>query len=125
MLMCARTIGWALVAFGIAACGTLVPDPPAEEEAGYSAGRRVIAAIEKFREDHGHYPAALQDLVPKYFRQLRQIAFSTPSGDSGTFQYSAKGDGYTLDFSYWARGLIQARRYSSHDQKWHSAAIDP
>jgi hypothetical protein len=123
--MRARTIPWALIAFGVAACGTLVPDTPAEEEAGYNAGHRVIAAIEKFREDHGHYPAALHDLVPGYFRHVRQIAFSTSTGESGAFQYNAKGDGYTLGFSYWTRGLIQERTYSSDDKKWHSIAIDP
>ena len=123
--MHARLIAAALIVFGVAACGTLVPDPPAEEQAGYNAARRVIGAIEKFREDRGHYPAALKDLVPGYLRPGRLTAFSTPDGDSSAFEYNTKGDGYTLGFRYWARQLIQVRTYSSEDMKWRSIAIDP
>ncbi|HMG05613.1 MAG TPA: hypothetical protein VK581_09130 [Chthoniobacterales bacterium] len=123
--MRARTIGLVLVAFGVAACGTLVPQIPAEEQAGYNAARRLIGAIEKFREDHGHYPAALHDLVPRYFRHVRQIAFSTLDGDSGNFEYKSSGDEYTLGFSYFARGMVEWRTYFSDEKKWHSLTIDP
>jgi hypothetical protein len=123
--MRARTIASALLALSIAGCGTLVPDSPPEEQAGYNAGRRVIGAIEKFREDHGHYPAALRDLVPGYFRHSSRLAFLTRDGDSHKFEYKSSGDTYTLAFGYSARGMIEWRTYFSDEKKWHSLTIDP
>jgi hypothetical protein len=123
--MLPRTLALAFVVFSVAACGTLVPDTSPDEQAGYNAAARVISAIEQFRQDHGHYPAALHDLVPGYFRHASRLAFSAPDGESRNFEYKHNGDTYTLAFGFSFRGMIEWRTYFSAEKKWHPISIDP
>lgn len=102
--MHSRTITLALIVYGLAACESMWPPVPAEEQAGYKAAAPVIASLEKFRQQHGRYPAALRELVPRYIRDVRQIAFSSPGDDTNAFQYNSKDDRYSLNFGYFTGG---------------------
>jgi hypothetical protein len=102
----------------------MIPPTPAEEQAGYKAATPVIAALERFRQDHNHYPAALRELTPRYIRYVRQ----TPSASydpRGGFQYHSEGDRYSLNFSYSTERAAEWQTYDSRDKKWHPMIIHP
>jgi hypothetical protein len=97
---------------------------PAEEQAGYKEAAPVITALEKFRLEHRHYPGALHELVPRYIRHVRQVAFWTPGYETNAFQYTPKGDRYSLNFSYLKGTTAEVRTYDSADKKWHTMIVD-
>lgn len=97
--------GVVLLAFLLACSGTeLFPteEPPGvgeKAEKGYAASEPVIAALEKYRNDHGAYPETLTELVPDYLP-----AAPTKTEDLD-FSYSKTGDGYQFSFHYLGPGM--------------------
>jgi hypothetical protein len=116
-------IALALIVCSFTACESLIPTP-AEELAGYKAAAPVISALERFRQDHGHYPATLRELMPRYIRHVQQAASASYDPSAG-FQYHSEGDRYGLNFSYFTKQAAEWRSYSSADKKWHSATVYP
>jgi len=85
-----------------AAYRALVGDPPGQgprAQAGYAAAAPVIAALEKYPQARGAYPAALAALVPDYLSALPGDVNGYPLG------YHAAAGSYTLDFSYTGPGM--------------------
>lgn len=123
--MHSRIIGLALIACIFAGCESMWPPIPAEEQAGYNAAVHVIAALEKFRREHGRYPAALHVLVPRYIRHVRQTLVLGSWDHTQPFQYRSEGDGYTLNFSFFKGVTIESRTYDSQDKKWHPLIVYP
>src|SRR5436190_2116432 len=115
--MHARKIGLALIACIFAGCESMLPAIPAEEQAGYKVAASVIAALERFRQEHGRYPAALHELIPRYIRHVRQTAV-LGSWDDHTqpFNYRSEGDRYFLGFSFFKGVTIESRTYDSQDK---------
>jgi hypothetical protein len=83
-------------------------------DVGLKRSSRLIAAVEKYHADNGHYPASLQDLVPKYVKTVPPINLSLNSPD---FSYStSKTVGATLGHNYgWERWCIY---YDFKTKKW-------
>ena len=100
-------------------------------EAGYRAAAPVIAALEKFHEAHGHYPADLNELVPTYLPAERLLLHGglqpvrSPQGsvsaeawdNSPRFSYNREEDVYGLSFSYLGPGVNDCY-YDSRTRKW-------
>ena len=77
-------------------------DPPgqgARAEAGYAAAAPVIAALDKYHQAHGSYPATLAALAPDELSALPGEVNGYPLG------YQAKAGSYSLDFSYAGPGM--------------------
>jgi len=52
----------------------------------------VMLALRAFKQEHGHYPAALTELAPTYLKKLPNDPFAM----QGTYKYILKGNTYTL-----------------------------
>lgn len=87
----------------ILACSIIPTDePPGVGETadkGYAISEPVIAALEKFKSDHGSYPDELAGLVPDY---LSEIPTTTGELD---FSYTRNGESYAFSFHYRGPGL--------------------
>ena len=81
---------------------------------GYRAAAPVIAALEAFRDQHRHYPGALQELVPRY---LDAAATNLDTGYVFGFTYEPHGRSYTLAFTYHAAAINDCS-YNSKTKKW-------
>jgi hypothetical protein len=115
---------WVLgfAACGLVACETPGKGPVAEE--GYRQAAPVIAAIDKFREDHGRYPIKLRELVPHYIPHVRQVAeFNSLRGDLQGFEYYPKQDRYGLNFVYYTSVYANTCCYDSHTKQWETVVI--
>ena len=121
--MHSRTIGFALIACGLAACQSMWPPIPPEEQAGYTAAAYLIGALEKFRQDH--YPAALHELVPHYVRHVRETKVLGTWDETKPFDYRSEGNRYTLNFGFFKGVTIESRTYDSEDKKWHPLTVYP
>jgi hypothetical protein len=77
--------------------------------AGYRDSAPVILALERFHEDHKHYPDDLNGLVPDYLKLL----------PTRRFGYHRDGDSFWLSFSYTGPGMNDCT-YDSKTQTWHS-----
>lgn len=78
--------------------------PPGEgpkAEAGYAASEPVIAALEAYQADHGHYPETLTELVGDYLDEEPEEVNDYP------LEYEALEDGqsYRLTFRYTGPGM--------------------
>ena len=124
--MRAHAIICAVIACSLAACQTPpFGRPPAEEEAGYRNAAPVISAIDAYRHDHGHYPARLQLLVPRYLPRVHQIDASRSWEDqTNKFQYYPEANRYSLDFTYYGSHESHLMCYDSIKQKWEHVVID-
>jgi hypothetical protein len=115
------------VVFGLAVCslvGCETPEKSPVAEVGYRAAAPVIAATDKFREDHGRYPVKLQELSPHYLRQVRQVAvFDSQNGDLQGYEYYPKGDRYGLNFVYYTSVYANLCCYDSQTKKWETIVI--
>lgn len=55
---------------------------------------RIAAAVEAFNRDHAHYPARLEELVPKYLAEVPQ------AGEWSTIIYAAEPGGAQCWIAY-------------------------
>ena len=79
--------------------------------AGMSRAQPVIAAIERYRQDRGAYPGAIEDLFP-------DLAAAIPKEINGhPILYERHGDSFDLTFSY-ASPLPTHCTFSPGTQKW-------
>ena len=93
-------------------CGALAGEGR-KANAGYEAATPVIAALDKFRKEQGHYPEDFNNLVPAYLPaeallshgglqptySPRAAATSEGWDNSPRFGYTKRGDHYDLTFS--------------------------
>lgn len=89
-------------------------EPPGvgeKAEKGYAASEPVIAALEKFKADHGSYPEKLTELVPDYLPE------SPTMPDGLEYSYSSTGDGYAFSFHYRGPGLNTCT-YTPEEKEW-------
>jgi len=92
-----------------AACNTIRPltilatdEPPGvgeRAEKGYTASKPVIAALERFRADHGAYPERVVELVPEY------LPVVWTARDQIDYSYSISGASYSFSFHYLGPGM--------------------
>ena len=109
----------------LASCLGPPPGKGPRAEAGYRAASPIIAALDRFHEDHGHYPATLGDLVPKYLPDATWFDLRRGRGphypaEREEFSYKRDGDAYTILFSYLGPGVNQCS-YDSKTKKWESS----
>lgn len=120
----------ALILFASAACLTGCWTP-GEAHAAYYAAKRVIPALEKFHHDRGQYPERLEELVPRYLPDRRDLLWrgrvqplNAPGHNDPVEErvlgYSRQGDAYRLGFSYSSFGM-NVFTYDSRTRKWHES----
>lgn len=94
----------ACLALCLASCWT-PPGKGLKAEAGYKAAAPVIAALERFHEERGHYPTGLHELVPQFLPDAKVLLFRgrvqpahapghTASIPEQEFGYHMKSDAY-------------------------------
>jgi hypothetical protein len=118
-------IALALILCSLAACESMIPPTPPDEQAGYKAAAPIIAALERFQQDHGHYPATLRELMPRYVRHVRETKMLGTWDETKPFDYRSEGGRYTLNFSFFKGVTIESRTYDSDDKKWHPLTVHP
>src|SRR5262249_38937612 len=107
------TFAMRLIAGCLVLCVTSCGDPPGkgrDAEAGYRDSASVIAALEKFHNEHGSYPAQLSELVPTYIDQL----------PSRWFGYYNGTNEFSLEFSYTGPGKNNCS-YDSKSKTWSAS----
>lgn len=72
----------------------LFPHPRVAQEFAYKTAQssrnlQIAVALAIYRADHGRYPARLDELAPKYLKEIPADAFST-----GPLTYQRRGKGY-------------------------------
>lgn len=129
--MSTTTFATRLFAVCLALCLTSCQTPAGKgqkAEAGYKAAAPVIAALEKFHEKRGHYPADLHELVPEFLPDARTLLYRgrvqpvnaprhTASIPEQEFGYHLDGDAYGLMFSYTGPGMNHCW-YDSNTRTW-------
>jgi hypothetical protein len=110
---------------GLAFCATSCWTPPGKgrkAESEYKAAAPVIAALDKFHTEHGHYPTNVSDLLPMYLPGSKALLvrgrvepLSSPQSDGprrqprdsslDSFRYWSGRDTYTLMFQYVGPGM--------------------
>jgi hypothetical protein len=104
---------------------------PGEADAGYYAAKRVIPALEKFHHDRGEYPERLDELVPQYLPDRRDLLWKgrlqplnapghNETVEERALEYSREGDAYTLGFSYSSFGM-NLFTYDSRTRMWRES----
>ena len=73
---------------------------PAQRSQVRADGDRLVLALESFRERTGHYPDALDELVPN------EIDHVPTQPDGNPFWYAASGAGYTIRYKLPSRSLL-------------------
>ena len=109
----------AVVLFSTTAC-----PPPGEgvkAERGYKRAGPIIAALERFHADSGHYPSALSALVPAF---LADSALAVPTREQERYpwRYTMSGDDYTLQFQYTGPGM-NACVYRRSAARWQCSGV--
>jgi hypothetical protein len=89
----------------LTSCFSAPPGEGGKARAGYRDADPVISSLDRFHQEHGHYPADLSELVPAYLKQLPQRRFA----------YRRDGDAFSLVFSYTGPGMnmIPKRRHGT------------
>ncbi len=100
----------------ILACNTIIPtvEPPGvgqKAEKGYKLSEPIIAALERYKADHGIYPEKIDELVPDY---LSTLPVSTDEVD---FFYSKTGESYSFSFHYIGPGTNSCT-YTPEAKDW-------
>jgi hypothetical protein len=112
----------AVLASGLVSCQTASTDPQAQ--AGFRAAAPIIAGLNAYRADHGHYPAELKKLVPRYLRRVHEVGYAASWEDqTDAFQYSADGTGYSLVFVYYNAHGSDMWFYESGAKRWKHAVV--
>ncbi len=121
----------AVITFTSLTCLTGCCWSPGTAHAGYYASKRVISALEKFNHDRGQYPERLEELVPQYLPDRRDLLWQgrvqplSAPGHSHTVQeeqlwYYREGDTFMLGFSYatWSMNRVT---YDSKTRRWYKS----
>jgi hypothetical protein len=103
-------------------------DQGPDGERGYG---RVIAALERFHDEHGHYPELLDELVCEGFLDALPPSLESPRPPDISFEYEADQDTdfYRLSVSYkysvgfFAEGF-RHRYYFSDRKAWEEGFED-
>jgi hypothetical protein len=112
------TISSVVSALSLCGCTLITGPQPGEGSRDRETRRKtepVIAALERFHRERGHYPAKIQELVPRYLADQRDLGI-------GSFNYSKQGSEYILMYDYVSgfalhRGVNQCVYYSKK-KKW-------
>ena len=112
-----RILAVALLA--TAACPA--PGEGVKAERGYRRAEPIIAALERFRADSGHYPGALTALVPAY---LPDSALTVPAREQERYPwtYALADAAYTLQFRYTGPGSNECT-YLGATRQWHCSGL--
>jgi len=120
----------------VPSCSWAPPGKGWKAKAGYRAAVPVIAALEKFHQEQGRYPADLSALVPAYLPNTRELRVRgksepvySPHRDLSAHQqeydrfnefgYQRDGDAYSLSFSYTGPGMNRCA-YDPLTKTWHA-----
>ena len=77
-------------------------------------GDEIVAALEKYHADHGHYPDTLWALQPEYIREIKQPRYGERRWDYT--RYCEKG---TFALVIWgAKPYHDGYGYNVPDPKW-------
>jgi len=90
---------YALFGISLACAACAKPGEGPKAELGYKRSVPVIAALEKYRQDHGDYPHYLRDLVPKYIESVSENV------DKHPLDYRKGPQTYQLIFRYEGPGM--------------------
>ena len=82
--------------------------------ADFEIGDQIVAAVERFRKDHGRYPQALTELVPTYLAAIKQPAYGQRQWD---YVVHADTDKYAL-FVWGAKPHHDAYGLGAPEKKW-------
>src|SRR5687767_3174448 len=113
-----RFMGWrvvatvlclAIVLLFVATCDTTETIGRKNQE----SGTILIAAIEKYRSDHGTYPPNLTALVPKYVNRVRP-----PKACEGGWIYELKDEGRNYALGFRGKGRNYTGFYDSRTKEW-------
>lgn len=72
-MACLRKIAIVLACLACLAALFLVRDFFPDNEGNHDKGKQVVEALKKYKNDHGSYPATLEDLVPDYLPALPRL----------------------------------------------------
>ena len=97
------------------------PGEGVKAERGYRRAEPIIAALDRFHADSGHYPATLAALVPMF---LSDSALATPSRAQERYPWTYKLDGatYTLQFRYTGPGSNECT-YMATSRRWQCSGL--
>jgi hypothetical protein len=87
------------------------------EREGRARAAPVIAALERFHRDHGHYPKQLDQLIPGYVHDSAALHIK---GET-SLVYTPDARNYTLEFSWEipSTGDLKSLVYFSKEKEWH------
>jgi hypothetical protein len=88
------------------ALGVCAGPPAGESDAARAFKARsapLLAALERYRADHGGYPTKLDSLVPRYLTPGTLPA--APADSVYPVEYRTDGADYTLEFQYRGPGM--------------------
>jgi hypothetical protein len=131
-----RNLFLGFLALCLTSCGT-IPGKGQKAEDGYRAAAPIIAALEKFRDERGHYPDHLAELAPIYLPDSGALLIhgrvepvTSPHSDAAvsrtgpsspdSFLYDSKNDAYVLAFQYAGFGMNTCS-YDSATKKWSAS----
>jgi hypothetical protein len=79
-----------------------------------SAGDKIVAALEGYKTDRGHYPDHLDELVPKYISAIKPPGYGQKKWD---YNHLATPDSFGLYM--WGRKAYQdGYLYNSERKQW-------
>ncbi len=105
------------LAVGTSACWQAGQAPNARS--GFERAKPILAALAKYRDQQGYYPATLESLVPQYLPASALGATDTTGRVKlmHAFQYESLGASFELRFQYTGPGSNQCI-YRSTAPKW-------
>jgi hypothetical protein len=94
-----------------------IAGPTAAE--GQAKAGPLVAALEQYRQDTGHYPAEPAQLTPRYLAELPQPA------PRWAYDYTTQDSGaaFTLTFSLGRNFDGDYCEYTSHSQVWRCSDL--
>ena len=79
-----------------------------------SIGNEIIAALEKFRHEKGHYPTQLSELVPKHIPEIKSPSYGEKRWD---YNYKPGEDFFGL-YMWGKKAYHDGYLYSSQRKQW-------
>jgi len=107
-------ISIALLLVPLAACPGPPPGKGPKAARGFQRSAAVTAALDRYHDETGRYPARLGDLAPRW---IAPAALEPPVQPQYPFEYLSTGDGYLLTFRYSGPGMNDCE-YSQPPGEW-------